>query len=95
MVIVVVGPITTLSLSRLPWKCATGLLLKGDFFLFGGLASGLMATALHVAKTLHRLGPLHTTREHGPLTRPVNAGSVYRAPLSTGRVGKKHCRHST
>jgi len=35
--------------------------------------------------------PVHTTREHGTSIRPVNTGSVYRTPVYTGRVGKKHC----
>jgi len=30
--------------------------------------------------------PVHTTRVHGPVTRPVNTDSVYRAPVNTGRV---------
>ena len=30
----------------------------------------------------------HTTRKHEPLIRPMNMGSVYRAPVSTGHVGK-------
>jgi len=33
--------------------------------------------------------PVHTTHEHGPSTRPVNTGSVYRVPVFTGRVDKK------
>jgi len=39
-------------------------------------------------------------REHGPSTRPASRavfagrqhGCVYRAPVSTGRVGEKHCK---
>jgi len=31
----------------------------------------------------------HDTRAHGPCWRAVNTGSVYRAPVYTGRVGKK------
>jgi len=29
---------------------------------------------------------VHTTREHGPSTRPVNTGSMYRASVNTDRV---------
>jgi len=36
--------------------------------------------------------PVHTIREHGPSTRPVNTGNVYRSPVSTVHLGKEHAR---
>jgi len=48
---------------------------------------------MHVSAGHFTVADPHTTREYGPLTRPVNTDRPYacRAPVLTGRVGKKHC----
>ena len=54
--------------------------------------------SLSLTITVHLDGRVHgvqnDTRIHGPRSRAVNTGSVYRTPVPTGRVGKKHCRET-